>query len=129
MYISLKKGLGIFLNFLGDPLRVSVPDPHQSETADPDPHRSQKQDPNSNLHQRQLSGAVEAQKEAMEGLASHIEGLETKNIAVVVIIPFMRSKIRVRMKVIRRIGICIKVKRGIRIRNKMAWRATMASNY
>ncbi len=60
------------MNFLGDPLRVSVPDPHQSEKADPDPHRSQKQDPNSNLHQRQLSGAVEAQNEAMEGVDAHM---------------------------------------------------------
>jgi hypothetical protein len=70
------------LNFLGDPLRVSDPDPHQSEKADPDPHRSQKQDPNSNLHQHQLSVAVEAPKEAMEGLDSHIKGLETQNRAV-----------------------------------------------
>jgi hypothetical protein len=65
----------------------------------------------------------------MEGLDSHIGGLETQNRAVEVIITFKRSKIRVRMKVIRRIGIRIKVKRGIRIRNKMAWRATMESYY
>jgi hypothetical protein len=34
------------------------------------------------MHQRKLSGAVEAQKEAMEGLDSHIGGLETQNTAV-----------------------------------------------
>ncbi len=60
------------MNFLDDPLRVSDPDPHQSEKADPDPHLNQKQDPNSNLHQRQLSVAVEAQNEAMGGVDAHM---------------------------------------------------------
>ncbi len=69
------------MNFLGDPLRVSDPDPHQSEKADP--HQSQKKDLDPNLHQTKNSGAVETQNEAME-----------------VIITFRRSKIRVRMKVI-----------------------------